>query len=722
MRIAVVAIVLTATAAWAQRKPVTIETTLGRPRPAPAPNWSPDGARFLTISGTKLMVREVSSGTEKELVDLKMLDADARTPAPEGAFSWENRGVRERPVQWSADGRHLLISRSGDLFLIDSATGAHQQLTSTSIRERDPKLAPDGKHVAYRSDHDLYVLTVATRKTKALTRGGRDLVRNAELDWVYPEELGLSTAYWWSPDSRSIAYLQFDISGVMSYPHSDLTQVRPVYEPQRLPQAGTPNPKVRLGIVAASGGATRWIELPELAGGSLVARVEWLPDSSAVAVALLNRVQNELRWVRAANGKTVTTIYSQKDPAWINFKDDYRFLAESPRLLFGAERSDFRHLYLTAIDGGGKPVAITQGEWEVTAVNCVDEANGQVYYTSTEASPVERQLYRIKFDASGKTRLTPEPGTHLVSMPPGCSWFSDRHSRLSEPPRVTLHSAKDGKLWSVLAERDTKMAAEFEILPIELITFGGTDGTVFHASLLKPPGFDPAKKYPAIVEVYGGPGAQSVRDSWRGLDFAQYLAHCGFVIWQMDNRGTAGRGHAWESKIHRRLGKQELEDQLQGVKHLISLGFVDPARVGISGWSYGGFMTLYGLFNAPDRFAAGIAGAPVTDWRQYDTIYTERHLGLPPENEEGYKASSPVFQADKLRGKLMLMHNVEDDNVLFQHSLRMVDALQSAGKPFDLMLYPQKAHGVTGAVERHMFEGMAAFWERNLGSQAAVQR
>ncbi len=714
MRIAGLAILLTAVAAWGQKKPVTIDAALASPPPDAAPVWSPDGARFLVTAGTKLLRREVSPPVQKELLDLRLLDDEAKIPLPDPAFSWENRGAKERMIQWSSDGRKLLVARAGDLFLVDAATGERTQLTRTASRERDAKLAPDGKHVAFRMDHDLHVMELAGRKIKAVTKGGTELVRNAELDWVYPEELALSTAYWWSPDSRRIAYLQFDLTGVMVYPHGDVTQLRPVFEPERYPQAGTPNPKARLGIVAASGGATKWVDLPEMDGGRLIARVEWLPDSSAVAVALLDRVQKEVRWIRT-DGKSTTTIYEQKDPAWINFKDDFRFLAKSPRFLFGAERPDFRHLYWKALDGAaGEPAAVTKGDWEVTELNCVDEAGGRIFYTSTEVSPLERHLYSVRFDGSGKTRLTTEQGTHSVSMAPGCATFVDTHSSLAAPPRRALHSAADGRLMAVLRERSTRVTDEFEILPAKLVTFRGQDGAMFHARLLEPAGFDPSKKYPAIVEVYGGPHAQNVRDQWRGADYDQYLAQRGFAIWQMDNRGTAGRGHAWESKLYRRFGKQELEDQVEGVRHLVSLGFVDPARVGINGWSYGGFMSLYSLFNAPDKFTAGIAGAPVTDWRQYDTIYTERYLGLPQQNEEGYRASSPVFQAGNLKGKLMLIHNFEDDNVLFQHSLRMADALQQAGKPFDLMLYPQKSHGVTGAVRRHMLEAMTAFWERNL--------
>ncbi len=698
-------LVAMAIAAHGQKKPVTLEEAAKSIRQPAAPIWSPDGTNFLATNGTKLTLWNVSSKTHKELVDLKLFDDEAKTPAPDPAFTWENRGVRERDIQWFPDGKQLLISRGGDLFLFDLATAARTQLTRTTARERDPKLSPDGRHLAFRLDHDLHVMDIATRKTKAVTKGGVELVRNGELDWVYPEELGLATAYWWSPDSRRIAYLQFDISRVLVYPHGDVTQMRPVSEPERYPQAGTDNPKVRLGIVPANGSATKWVELPEMEGGALVARVTWLPDSAALAVALLNRVQNEVRWLRI-DGKSATLIYIQKDPAWINLKDDFRFLTKSPKLLIGAERPDFRHLYWN----GAEPVAVTRGGWEVTELNCVDETNSLIYYTSTEASPAERQLYRIGFDGSGKTRLTNEPGTHAISMPDTCTAFVDSHSSLTAPTRRTLH-APDGKLLATLQER---APGEFDLLPTELTTFRGRDGTLFHARLLRPAGFDAAGKYPAIVQVYGGPHAQNVRDSWRGADYDQYLAHRGFVIWQVDNRGSAGRGHAWESKLYRRFGQQELEDQVEGVKYLLSLGFVDPARVGISGWSYGGFMTLYSLFNAPDKFAAGIAGAPVTDWRNYDTIYTERYLGLPQQNEEGYRASSPVFQAAKLQGKLMLMHNFEDDNVLFQHSLRMADSLQRAGKQFDLMLYPQKAHGVTGSVRRHMLEAMTAFWERNL--------
>jgi len=494
MRPILVGLGLLAGGLWAQKKPVSLEAVTATPARGPAaPVWSPDSKRFLTVTGTQLSLYDVAAKSQRDLLDLKKLDDAASTPPPSAAFAWENRGVAEQPVQWSADGTQVLLARQGEVFLLDVKSGAHRQLTKTKEAERDPKLAPNAKSVAFRVAHDLYVMDVASGKTKPLTKGGTSDVRNAELDWVYPEELAVPTAYWWSPDSRRIAYLQFDQTNVPIYPHGDVTQVRPVSEPQRYAQAGTENAKVRLGLVAAGGGATKWVDLPELEG-RLIARVDWLPDSSALAVALLNRVQNELRWVRVGGRSAAVTLYEQKDPAWINFTSDYRFLSKSTRLLMTAERPDFRHLYLVDIaQPGAAPKAVTQGKWEVTALNCVDEAGEWIYYTTSETSPLERHLYRVKFDGSAKQQLTQGRGTHNASMPAGCGAFVDSHSSLVDPPRRSLHDGA-GAVLAVLSERDTKVASEYEILPTELVRFRGADGAEFHARLIKPAGFDPAKK------------------------------------------------------------------------------------------------------------------------------------------------------------------------------------------------------------------------------------
>ncbi len=695
----------------AGKKPVTLEdaagTGSGRRAGGGAAVWSPDGKRWVTQRAGGIKLYEIAALKETDIVETKALSDAAKAPSEPDAFAWVNRGVREQSMQWFPDNRRLLVAFKGDLFIVDVDAKKWEQITRTSDAKHDPKVSPDGRKIGFRIQHDLFVMDAATRKTARLTNDGTALHRNAELDWVYPEELALSTAWWWSPDSRRIAYLQFDLSPIMTYPHADLLKVRPVAEPERYPQAGTPNPNVKLGLIAAAGGKTKWVDLGPPAE-SLIGRVDWLPDSTAVAVHLLNRVQNHLAVIVSDGGKP-KTILEENDAAWVNLKDDYRFLSKTRRFLRGSELNDYRHLYFHPLDGG-EPLAITKGAWEVSDLACVDEARERLFYVSTEVSPLERHLYSVNFDGSGARRITSAKGTHAISMAPDCSHYLDSHSSITEPARRSLHDA-DAKELAVIQQR---VEVQYDLLPTDFIQFSAKDGAVFHARLIKPAGFDPNRKYPAIVEVYGGPHAQTVRDSWTGASWDQALAQRGFVIWQMDGRGSAGRGHAWEAKLYRRFGAQELADQIEGVRHLVSLGFVDPNRVGINGWSYGGYMTLYSLFNAPGTFKAGVSGAPVTDWREYDTIYTERYLGLPQQNEEGYKASSAITYAANLKGKLMLVHNFEDDNVLFQHTMRMMDALQRAGKQFEFMLYPQKAHGVTGPVRKQMLEGMTAFFEKNL--------
>jgi dipeptidyl-peptidase-4 len=427
----------------------------------------------------------------------------------------------------------------------------------------------------------------------------------------------------------------------------------------------------------------------------------------------LNRVQNRLDLISAdPESGTAKLVLRESDPHWVNLSSDLRLFKDSRRFLWSSERSGFRHLYVYTMDGKLER-QLTSGDWEVSEVVCLDETGGVVYYTSTEASPLERRLYRAALDGSGRRVITPEAGFHRVSMSPGCGHAIDAYSSLSEPTRRVLRGP-EGNTIAELDPADRRPVEELDLLPVEILPVKAQDGETLYARLIRPAHFDKSKKYPAIVMVYGGPHSQAVQNSWRGVSFEQALAHRGFVVWQLDNRGSAGRGHAWEAKLFRRFGKQELEDQKTGVQHLVGMGFVDAARVGIHGWSYGGFMTLYAMLHAPDTFRAGVAGAPVTEWRNYDTIYTERYLGLPSENPEAYRESSPVHFAANLKGRLMLIHNYQDDNVLFQNTFQMMGELQRAGKLFDLMIYPQKTHGVTGRAQRHLREAILAFFEREL--------
>jgi dipeptidyl-peptidase-4 len=698
----------------AQKRPVTIESVSAAMRPGTGGEpiqWAPDGRTFLYQQARKLFLYDVAPKSSTELASLDTIEASANKPSEREAMAWENRRVSENPVQWSESGKELLLSLQGDLFLLHCDTRKWDQLTATETVEADPKLSPDGKKVAFRRGHDLYVMDIAGKAVKQLTFDGADTIWNAELDWVYPEELGLGTAYWWAPDSQSIAYLQFDISRESLYPHADLLKMRALAEPQRYPKAGTPNADVHLGVVPAVGGETKWMDAGETRDW-LLARVAWQPDSAELYLQKLNRVQNQLLLL-AFDPKTgkPREVLRETDKAWVNIGSDPQFLKDGS-FLWTSERSGFRHIY--RYERSGKLMAqLTKGDWEVSAVAGVDESAGRVYYLSTEASPLERQLYWATLDGSATRRLTRVPGSHTISLSPGAAWYLDTYSSLKSPSRRVLCKG-DGTEWTVYREADHKQEEEYDLLPTEIVQVTAGDGTILYARLIKPVGFQPGKKYPAIVMVYGGPHAQSVRDAWSGLNWEQALAHKGFVIWQLDNRGSAGRGHAFESKLYRRLGKQELDDQLSGIRQLTGMGFVDPARLGLYGWSYGGFMTLYSLTNSPKTFRAGVAGAPVTDWRNYDSIYTERYLGLPQENEEGYKASSPVTYAGNLEAQLMIVHNIEDDNVLFANTMQMMNALQKTGKLFDLQLYPQKSHGVSGPVRRQMLETITAFFEKNL--------
>ncbi len=722
-----ITLLLLVSSVFAQKKPITLETlyeagrgrggALGAGRGGGPVTWAPDGKSFAFRQGRSLMLYDPATRTSKELASTEAIDAAALAPPPdEGPMDWQNRRARTGALEWSADGTMLLYPSAGDVFLIHADTGKWEQVTKTPVPEIDPKLSPDGKTVLFRRGWDIYTVDVASRKETRLTRDGTPTLRNGGTDWVYPEELFLSTAFWWSPDSKSVAYLQFDMSGEPIIPHADLLKVRAVYEPERYPQAGEHNANVHLGVVSVSGGPTRWLNAGDTRDAHLLARAGWMPNSRAVYVVRTNRVQNRLEMLAIdVESGAVSTVFKESDPYWINLPStDVRFLADGKRFLWTSERDGYRHIYLYSNDGRDVR-QLTKGAWEVTGIEAVDETAGRLFYSSTEPSPLERHLYSINLSGRDKHALEPEPGVHAISTGPTGAYYLDTFSSLAAPSRITLHSG-DGKELGVYREADRTQIDQYEILPTEIVKFKAADGTTdLYGRLIKPAGFQPGKKYPVVVTVYGGPGVGlPVRNSWQGINVDQVLAHKGYVIWQCDNRGGMGRGHAFETAVYHKLGVSELADQVAGVQYLISLGFADPQRIGIHGWSYGGFMTVNAMLNAPDVFRAGFAGAPVTSWMNYDTIYTERYMGLPSENPDGYRDTALPPKAKDLRGRLMLVHNFEDDNVLFQNSLQMTNALQLAGKQFEYMLYPQKSHGVTGPAARQMNGMMIEFFDRSL--------
>ena len=654
---------------------------------------------------------EVAGSKSTEWFKPEELEKAAIEPVLPKEFGWINRRVSSESYQWFPNGKDMLVEAKGDLFVVHP-DGKFDQITKTNIEEEDPKLSPDGKQILYRWKSNLYVIDLATKHAKQLTNGGTPTLLNGKLDWVYPEELDLGTATWWSPDSKQIAYFQFDVKNEFVYPQVDLLGERAISEPERYPQAGTPNADVKLGVISAEGGETKWMDLG-ITVDALLARVAWLPDSSQIAVERFNRVQDHLDLLMCDPGTgSVHPILREQSKTWINVADNLFFLKSRAEFIWTSEQSGFRHIYRYS-NSGELLGQLTKGDWVVTAISAIDERRQRIYYMSTESSPLESQLYSISLDGHTHARVTKEEGSHTVHANSNGSYFVDSYSSLMRPAETVLKTG-DGEQLSVLEPADLKEMQEYELITPEIHTVTASDGTVLYARLLKPAGFQPGKKYPAIVSVYGGPSVHLVRNAWSGLDLQQVFAHRGYVVWTLDNRGSNDRGMAFEAPIYREMGKIEVADQRLGVEHFVKLGFVDPSRIGITGWSYGGYMTIHSMLFAPEIFKVGVAGAPVTDWHNYDTIYTERYMGLPQQNVKGYDASSNVKNAAKLQGKLLILHNVEDDNVLFQNTMQMANALEKADKEFVMQIYPLKTHGVFGPLRKPLYQEMLDFFDTHL--------
>jgi dipeptidyl-peptidase-4 len=675
-------------------------------RPATGASWLAGGARFSYVlrkgSGDaavdELWMEETASG-KKTLVVATPALALPGDPLPEKAGEDKKPGKRATAslddYRWSPDGRQVLVSGREDLWLFDVAAKRLTPLTRGPGKEEFFSFSPDGSRVAFVRKNDLYSIEVAGRRETRLTTDGSDLVYNGKLDWVYEEELASrdGRGYEWSPDGRSIAYIRLDDTPVAPYPLVDFLQVPAAVEWQRYPKAGAANPLVSLHVVGTDG-KHRAAFRPE-EDAYVVPGLSWTPDSASVCYRLLNRAQNreEVRLLSAASG-TSRTLFVEEDPYWVNVSEAPRFLPDG-RYLFLSERSGYSHLFVGS-SSGGEPQPITRGDWLVDKVAGVDAGRALVYFTATRENVRRRALYRVGLDGSGFDQVTASPGTHGAELSPDGRFLLDTFSSVSQPPQLSLLDSSGRPIRVV--DRPASRLEEYALALTEEVQLRAQDGTRLEARLVKPADFDPARKYPVVVFVYGGPHSQVVRDAWGATSlFDHVLANRGFLVWSVDNRGSFGRGHAWESAIFREMGRRELADQLDGVRYLKSLPFVDGSRIGIWGWSYGGYLTLYALTNSPDAWTCGVAGAPVTDWKFYDTIYTERYMKTPATNSDGYARAAPLTKAAQLRAPLLLLHGASDDNVHLQNTLAFVDALTKAGKPYDLQIQPREKHGFAGA-------------------------
>ena len=672
--------------------------------------WTPDGKRlsFFETKGlgkeakTELWVMDAAKGERGLLVAADKLESilPADSAKPTQATGLGRRAPAQ--YQWAPDGAAILFQGPTALAWLDLKSQTARTLVAGKAAIADPKISPDGKFVSFVRDHNLWLVNLADSRERAVTLGGTEEIRKGELDWVYPEELEIKTAYWWSPDSSAIAYLEMDERKVSQYPLVDFSSPSGEAELERYPAAGGANPVVRVLVASTRGGEPRAMDIGAETD-IYIPRVNWLNDSRHIAVQRLNREQNtlDLLIADAATGKTRNALREQ-DPNWVNVSDDLYFFKDGKRFLWSSERTGYRHLYLYDLEG--KQLAqLTKGEWEVTSLNAIEESKGMAYFTATEKSPLERQLYRVGLDGSGFTRITKEQGTHDAVIAPNAATFYDTYSNTAAPPRQDL-CRTDGSRVTLINENKVAELADYHLLPVEFLTVKSRDGVTLNASIIKPPNFEAQKKYPVLVSTYGGPHAQVVHNAWGGSTFLwhELMAQKGYIIFLLDNRGSAGRGHVFETPLHLRLGAQELADQRDGVQYLKSLPYVDASRIGIWGWSYGGHMTLHAMFEAGDDFKAGFAGGPVTDWRYYDSIYTERYLGLPQKNEKGYRDSSPAKYAAQLKGKLLIAHGTGDDNVHFANTLTVINDLIEAGKYVEVMSFPGRGHGVSDPPARRL--------------------
>jgi dipeptidyl-peptidase-4 len=706
-----------ATAPTQRGKQLTLERLFGPPylggNSTEGIEWSPDGKRlsYLERKGyapegaTELWTMDAATGERKVLVSADTMKAVMQ---PEKASAIQSTGlgrVQAESYKWSPNGDALLFAGSGNLVLLDLKTMTSKPLVAGEEDVEDPKFSPDGKWVGFVRGNNIWVVGVTSGESKALTSGGSEEILKGKLDWVYPEELDASTAYWWSPDSSKIAYYEMDERPVTRYPIMDMSSPLGGTTYTRYPQAGEANPIVRVGIVVVSGGETKWMDTGA-ATDIYLPRVNWLQDSRSVAIQRLNRAQNQLDllFCDASTGASAT-IVTETDKYWINISDDLYFFSDNKRFLWSSERSGFRHYYL--YDLSGKLLEqLTSGDWEITGSSgfgsgsnshsAVDEKHGFIYFISDKENPIETQLYRVSLRDKSITAITHERGTHNVTISPDNTAFVDDYSNAMTPSRQDLFRM-DGTRVAIINDGKVPELADYDLATLEFVNVLADDGTKLCASILKPPHLDPSKKYPVLINVYGGPSVQTVRNEWEGLGllWEEMMAQKGYIIFALDNRGSMGRGHAFETPIYHQLGKIELEDQLAGVKYLKSLGYVDSSRIGIMGGSYGGYMTLDALFNAADTFRVGVSLYPVSDWRLYDTIYTERYMGRPQDNAESYTNSSPVNQAAKMKGKLMLAHGTGDDNVHFANTIELLNAfLDSSHYPDQLMIFPGRGHGI----------------------------
>ncbi|MEQ1922048.1 MAG: S9 family peptidase [Pyrinomonadaceae bacterium] len=751
----VVALFVFSSVAFAQDKLLTLDDI-----------FSPDPARRVRFSGTPSQVQWAKDGRSfKQVINGRLMRVDAvtgnQTPYLDSgrlAAALSRAGVKlddatamanSPGLQFNADESGILIDNANDLWYYDVASGNVKRLTNSRDAELEADFSPDGRTVSFVRGNNLWVVDVANSREKQLTRDGREgdkPIYNGYLDWVYEEELygrGQKRGYWWSPDSRYIAFLRLDETPVPKFILANDIPNDQLIETTSYPQAGDPNPIVKLGIAEVGktsflpnagripkigdkippsllrlGDAVKFVDTANYRPDDLlIARVAWAPDSKNVLFQALNREQTKLDLNAAGLDGRYRHVLDETTPAWVEVYDNPEFVesgAGNGTFVWQSARNGWRHLYL--YDNDGRLVRqLTNGKWEIRNLYGVDAKNGWAYFSATKDSHIAENVYRVRLSGGEPERLTQDNGWHTASFDPTFSHFVDTWSDAATPPQSRLYRA-DGFAVRTLNENRVDALSQYRLSRPEFLNVTTRDGFVMEAMMIKPPNFDPNKKYPVFEFTYSGPHAPSVANRWggnRGMWF-QMLAQKGYIVWVCDNRSASGKGEESVWPIYKRMYELELRDLEDGLNYLKSLPYVDGSRIGLHGWSYGGSMTSYAMTHSRS-WKIGIAGGTGTDWRLYDSIYTERYMMTPDNNRDGYDRTSIVKSARNLSGKLLLIHGQMDDNVHMQNTTQFVYELQKNDKQFELMYYPTQRHGVTNPQQaKHMYTMMTEFILKNL--------
>jgi dipeptidyl-peptidase-4 len=708
----------------------------GRPGPRSL-NWIEGGNRFSFIDRDPRTNREVIrvydplTGSDSVL----FTEAGLKFPGTQEEFSYDS-------FQWAKDSRHLvfqsnfkpLYRRSGvSDFYVYSLTDRGLQLATRGARTGE--LSPNGTRLGFEKGGNMYVTDLATHAEKQLTRDATENVYNGHFDWVYEEEFGMAQAWRWSPDSRRIAYWQLDDSAEPIVQLSDLSGMHPTWEQIRIPQVGDPNPKVRIGVVDVESGKNQWLDTGER-GDFYIPRIYWTSRADTLAVMTLNRAQNEMKlFFFDVNTGGRRLVMTETSKTWLDVYDFYAGIQDmisfpegSHEFFWISDRDGWQHVY--RYDYSGKLInQVTRGKWTVTRIEAIDPKKQLIFYSSTQTSPLQRQLYSVRFDGTGSRAITTAAGKHSFDMSPNGEFFVDRWSSTRQPRQVEIWSTSRGKLRTVVDNAQvTSWIATHEYSPAELFSFTTSDGVHIDGAMIKPVPFDPSRKYPVVFDIYGGPGSQQVYDEWETGGFDQWLAQQGYIVIALNNRGTNNYGSDFMKVVYKHLGKYESKDFAEAARYLDKQPYVDPTKTAIMGTSYGGYAAVYTIEMYPDVFEVGIGNSAVGDWRLYDSIYTEHYMGLLEDNKQGYDESSPILNAAKLKGHLLLIHSLLDDNVHPANTMQLLTAFTNAGKDVPFRLYPPGRHGAAySATARRLINGaydayLARYFKGEIRDPAAPPR